>query len=286
MIKKRERVSIDEIGSGPIVFLYRNKLGRVLLKIISLPIISKIAGWFMDRKISALAIRRFIKKNNIDVNIYEEKKYTSYNDFFTRKIKSECRKIDMNSKSLISPCDSKLSAYEINEKSIFKIKDSYYKVEDLLKDEKLAKKYQGGYCLIFRLCVDDYHRYCYIDNGKKNKNKFINGVLYTVRPIVLENYNIYKENSREYTMLKTENFGDVIQVEVGATIVGRIKNYHEEYIFKKGEEKGMFEFGGSTIVLLIEKNKVEIDKEIIENTKDGYETVVKYGEKIGHKRIK
>ena len=48
----------------------------------------------------------------------------------------------------------------------------------------------------------------------------------------------------------------------------------------------MFEFGGSTIVLLIEKNKVEIDKEIIENTKDGYETVVKYGEKIGHKRVK
>lgn len=286
MIKKRERVSIDEIGSGPIVFLYRNKLGRLLLKIISLPIISKIAGWFMDRKISAIAIKRFIKKNNIDVSIYEEKKYTSYNDFFTRKIKNKCRKIDMNPKSLISPCDSKLSAYEINEKSVFKIKDSYYKVEDLLKDEKLAKKYQDGYCLIFRLCVDDYHRYCYIDNGKKNKNKFINGVLYTVRPIVLENYNIYKENSREYTTLKTENFGDVIQVEVGATIVGRIKNHHEEYNFTKGEEKGMFEFGGSTIVLLIEKNKVEVDKEIIDNTKQGYETVVKYGEKIGHKRIK
>lgn len=286
MIKKRERVSIDEIGSGPIVFLYRNKLGRLLLKIISLPIISKIAGWFMDRKISAIAIKRFIKKNNIDVSIYEEKKYTSYNDFFTRKIKNKCRKIDMNPKSLISPCDSKLSAYEINEKNVFKIKDSYYKVEDLLKDEKLAKKYQDGYCLIFRLCVDDYHRYCYIDNGKKNKNKFINGVLYTVRPIVLENYNIYKENSREYTTLKTENFGDVIQVEVGATIVGRIKNHHEEYNFTKGEEKGMFEFGGSTIVLLIEKNKVEIDKEIIDNTKQGYETVVKYGEKIGHKRIK
>lgn len=286
MIKKRERVSIDEIGSGPIVFLYRNKLGRLLLKIISLPIISKIAGWFMDRKISAIAIKRFIKKNNIDVSIYEEKKYTSYNDFFTRKIKNKCRKIDMNPKSLISPCDSKLSAYEINEKSVFKIKDSYYKVEDLLKDEKLAKKYQDGYCLIFRLCVDDYHRYCYIDNGKKNKNKFINGVLYTVRPIVLENYNIYKENSREYTTLKTENFGDVIQVEVGATIVGRIKNHHEEYNFTKGEEKGMFEFGGSTIVLLIEKNKVEVDKEIMDNTKQGYETVVKYGEKIGHKRIK
>ena len=157
---------------------------------------------------------------------------------------------------------------------------------DLVKNKKLASKYKNGYCLIFRLCVDDYHRYCYIDNGNKTSNKFINGVLYTVRPVVLGNYNIYKENSREYTILKTENFGDVVHIEVGATIVGRIKNHHEEYTFKKGEEKGMFEFGGSTIVLLIEKNRVTIDKEILDNTKQGYETVVKYGEKIGNKGIK
>lgn len=286
MIKKRERLSIDDIGSGPIVFLYRNKLGRILLKIATLPTISKIAGWFMDRKISTIAIKRFVKKNNIDVKEYEERKYTSYNDFFTRKIKNESRKIDMNKKSLISPCDSKLTVYEIDDKSIFKIKDSYYRVEDLLKNKDLSKKYKGGYCLIFRLCVDDYHRYCYIDDGKKNENTFIKGVLYTVRPIALENYNIYKENSREYTILKTKNFGDVIQIEVGATIVGRIKNHHEEYEFTKGEEKGMFEFGGSTIVLLIEKDKVDIDKEIIENTKQGYETVVKIGEKIGNKKAK
>lgn len=286
MIRKRERISINQVGSGFIVFLYKNRFGRIILKLITLPTISKIVGWLMDRKISAIAIKRFIKKNNIDVSIYEEKKYISYNDFFTRKIKDDCRKIDMNQKSLISPCDSKLSVYEIDDESIFKIKDSYYHIDDLLKNKELSKKYKGGYCLIFRLCVDDYHRYCYIDNGKKSKNNFINGVLYTVRPIVIGNYNIYKENSREYTILKTENFGKVVHVEVGATIVGRIKNHHEEYQFKKGEEKGMFEFGGSTIVLLIEKNRVVIDKEILENTKQGYETVVKYGEKIGNKRIK
>ena len=74
MVKKRERVSIDEIGSGPIVFLYRNKIGRLLLKVLTLPAISKIAGWLMDQKISVIAIKKFIKKNNIDVNIYEEKK--------------------------------------------------------------------------------------------------------------------------------------------------------------------------------------------------------------------
>ena len=138
--------------------------------------------------------------------------------------------------------------------------------------------------MIFRLCVDDYHRYCYIDDGEKEKNTFIKGVLYTVRPVALENYNIYKENSREYTILHTDNFGDVVHIEVGATIVGRIKNHHQEYKFTKGEEKGMFEFGGSTIVLLLEKDKVNIDKEILDNTKDGFETIVKIGEKIGTKK--
>ena len=286
MITKREKIAIDDVGNGPITFLYRNPCGRVILKVATLPTISKVAGWFMDRKVSSIAINRFVKKNNIDVKEYEERKYKSYNDFFTRKIKEEVRNIDKNKKNLISPCDSKLTAYEINDKSIFKIKDSYYKIEDLVKDKELAKKYKNGLCLIFRLCVDDYHRYCYIDSGSKTKNTFIKGVLYTVRPIALENYNIYKENSREYTTLHTDNFGDIVQIEVGATIVGRIKNHHEEYNFKKGEEKGMFEFGGSTIVLLIEKGKVDIDEEIMINTKEGYETVVKIGEKIGTKKAK
>ena len=111
-------------------------------------------------------------------------------------------------------------------------------------------------------------------------------MLYTVRPIALEKYNIYKQNSREYTILETENFGDIVQIEVGATMVGRIKNHHEKYEFTKGEEKGMFLFGGSTIVLLIEKNKVEIDQEIIDNTNNNYETIVKLGTKIGIKKTK
>ena len=106
-------------------------------------------------------------------------------------------------------------------------------------------------------------------------------MLYTVRPVVLGNYNIYKENSREYTILKTENFGDVVHVEVGATIVGRIKNHHEEYTFKKGEEKGMFEFGGSTIIMMLKKDIATINKEIVSTSSVDGEYRVKLGEKIG-----
>lgn len=286
MIKARPKLLIDGMDSESLKFLYCNPIGRLILKLLVRPAISKTAGYIMDSRVSTLAIKRFIKKNNIDLEEYEKKKYKSYNDFFTRKIKEERRKIDMNKNSLIAPCDSKLTVYKIDDESVFKIKNSYYRVEDLLKNKSFAQKYKDGYCLIFRLSVDDYHRYCYIDNGKKEKNTFIKGVLYTVRPIALEKYNIYKQNSREYTVLETENFGNIVQIEVGATMVGRIKNYHEEYKFTKGEEKGMFLFGGSTIVLLIEKNKVEIDQEIIDNTNNNYETIVKLGTKIGVKKTK
>jgi phosphatidylserine decarboxylase len=81
--------------------------------------------------------------------------------------------------------------------------------------------------------------------------------------------------------METENFGKVIQVEVGAMCVGKIKNLHQEHSFSRGEEKGMFEFGGSTIVLLVKNDVVRIDEDLLSNTAQGIETVVKMGEKIG-----
>jgi phosphatidylserine decarboxylase len=66
-------------------------------------------------------------------------------------------------------------------------------------------------------------------------------------------------------------------------LVGRIKNHHQRYSFSRGEEKGMFEYGGSTVVLMTMPGAVEIDSVFLENTEEGYETVVKMGEKIGVK---
>ena len=135
--------------------------------------------------------------------------------------------------------------------------------------------------MIFRLEVNDYHRYCYVDGGIKTENTRIKGQLHTVNPIALKRYNIYKRNSREYTLIHTYHFGDVVQMEVGAMLVGRIFNLHGSGGICKGVEKGMFEFGGSTIVLLIEKDRVQPDKDILRNSAENCETVVKYGEKIG-----
>lgn len=261
--------------------LYGTFSGRLLLKVLTAPIISKTAGKFMDSPFSIPFIKIFIKNHNIDTSQYVMKKFRSYNEFFTRRVKPEKRPIDYHAKHLISPCDSKLSVYRINRKSIFKIKNSLYRVADLLANDFMARRYDGGYCFIYRLEVDDYHRYCYIDSGIKTENVFIKGELHTVNPVALKKYNVYKRNAREYTVLHTDNFGDVIHIEVGALMVGKICNHHDEYYFVKGEEKGMFQFGGSTIIQLFEKNRIRPDVDILQNTMDGFETVVHYGEKTG-----
>ena len=261
--------------------LYNSFIGRCILKILILPSTSKFAGLFMNSKLSKLLINKFIKNNNINMNECENKKYSSFNDFFTRK-KININ-IDNKNNNFISPCDGYLKVYDIKEDSTFNIKKSIYTLEKLLENKELSNEYKNGYCLIFRLTPKEYHRYCYIDDGNKEENIKIKGKLHTVRPVALDNYKVYHTNSREYTILNTKNFDEVIQIEVGALLVGKIDNYHESYTFKKGEEKGKFLYGGSTIILLIKNNKIKINKNIIDNSKKDKETLVNIGEKIGEK---
>ncbi|MDE7105860.1 MAG: phosphatidylserine decarboxylase [Anaeroplasmataceae bacterium] len=261
-------------------FLYRTFLGRIILRILISPFVSKISGAYMSSFLSRMHIRRFIKKNHIFMEDYKEERFTSFNAFFTRKIKEDKRPIEKNPNVLISPCDAKLSVYKIEEDSIFYIKNSYYRLDDLLENKTLAMEYQNGYCLIFRLGVDDYHRYCYMDDGSQEKNISIKGVFHTVHPISLEKYNFFKKNHRIYTILHTLHFGDIVQVEVGAMMVGKIKNHYEDYTFTRGEEKGYFMFGGSTIVLLV-KDIIEIDEDILIASQQNKEMTIRYGERVG-----
>ncbi len=269
--------------SKTVRFLYGTFFGRFFVKVLSFPFFSKFMGFVLDSGISKFKIKSFVKKNKINLSVYEKSEFNSFNDFFIRKLKSNYFNVNMDKDIFISPCDAKASCYEIREDSEFLIKDTYYSVKDLLDGDSIYKNYIGGTLIILRLCADDYHRYIYLDNGSKGKNVFIKGVLNTVRPIVYKHFNIFKKNSREYSVLHTENFGDIVQVEVGAVLVGKISNFHNEYSFKRGEEKGCFEFGGSTIVLLIEKDKVIIDKDILINSKEDVETIVKIGSRIGKK---
>lgn len=262
-------------------WLYTHKAGRRLLGILVQPWVSKAGGWFLNQRCSRFLIQPFIRKNHIDMQMYEEQEYSSYNTFFVRQIRKECRPLAGGAGTLISPCDGKLSVYPIVEDCCFTIKNTRYTLESLLCSPGLAKKYQGGYACVFRLTVDDYHRFCYVDSGKKSRNYRIPGVFHTVNPVANDAYPIYKENTREYSLLKSEHFRTILMMEVGALLVGKIKNLHEAARVERGQEKGWFEFGGSTVVLLFQKNAVKLEERLLENTRNGYETIVKMGEKIG-----
>lgn len=264
-----------------LLFLYNTRLGRIFLKLIFInSFVSKVVGWFMDTKLSCVMIKKFIKSNNIDMSEYEDKKYTSFNDFFTRKVKAEKRVFDDNKNSLSSPCDSYVTHYKITDDLLFNVKNSLYSLSSILDDDKLAKKYANGDLIIFRLTPSNYHRYHYFDDGKMLYNKKIKGKFHTVNPIVYDKYEVFKENTREYSVLKTKRFGKVIYMQVGALLVGKINNYNKKS-FKMKEEAGYFSYGGSTCILIFEKDTIKIDRNILNKSKKNIEVNVKYGEKIG-----
>ena len=262
--------------------IYTSPVGRGIMKLFVNPIISKVGGLVLNSRLSTLLIPSFIKNNGIDLEDYVDQYYNSYNEFFMRQIKKEKRPIDDSEDTIISQSDGKVSVYPVSDKLVVTIKNSNYTVTSLLRNKELAKQYRGGYLVIVRLTVDDYHRYCYPVDGCKGKNIHIKGILHTVNPIANDYVKIYKENSREYTVIKTQKFGDIIQMEVGALMVGKISNYHQELEVTKGQEKGRFEFGGSSIVLLLDSHRVKIDNELLINTKSGYETMMRMGQAIGY----
>lgn len=273
---------IQEKDSAGVNFLYHTAPGRCLLQLLIKPGVSKAMGAFLDTGLSRHLVTPFARATKLDLTDYQDRPYNSFNDFFTRQVKDGCRAVDTDPRALIAPCDGKLTVYPITDEALFDIKHSVYAVKDLLQDEELAKKFEGGMCLIFRLTPDDFHRYSFMDQGKISRVETISGVLHTVRPIAFRRYPVFSENTREFAVLETENFGTVIQMEVGALFVGRIVN-HPISTFTRGQEKGKFEFGGSTVILLLQKDAAAIDPELLENTQSGLESIVRLGQKIGTK---
>ncbi|WP_373375752.1 phosphatidylserine decarboxylase [Candidatus Phytoplasma solani] len=278
---------IIKLNSASVIqkFLYtnleKNFFKRLLLKILIIRPISWVVTLYWYTPWSRRYARKIIKIHQIALKSFEKTEFNSYNDFFTRKYKQI--PISHNNYNFISPCEGKLSIYPIQNNSFYRIKDTNYSLGDLLKNKHLASEYQGGFLLVFRLEPHDYHRYLFVDEGKfVFQPQKIKGKLHTVNPIAFASFNVFKENTREYSVLQTKNFGQIVQIEVGALLVGKIKN-HPCQTFKKGQEKGYFECGGSTIVVLVKKNVVAFDKRIIKHTQQNYETQIKIAEVIGTK---
>ena len=274
-------IEIQDTQDKFLTLLYGNLVGRCFVKILTMPWISKLGGAVLSTGLSALAIPSFIRNNQIDMSQFEDVKYRNYNEFFMRKIKSEARVVDMDENHLISPCDCKLTVLPVEKDGRFMIKQTSYTLQSLLKDEKEAEHFLGGTLCIFRLTVDDYHRYCYVDDAEVIRKAQIPGILHTVNPIANDVYPIYKENTREYCVLFNKKLKRHLMMEVGALMVGKIVNHPTDSQVRRAQEKGHFMFGGSTVIMVFEKGAVNIDKDILENSENDIETVVRYGMKIG-----
>ena len=266
--------------SAGLRFLYRTAPGRVLLRLLTARWVSKCSGALLDSPLSRPLIGGFFRKNGINRDDYLPEHYRSFNDCFCRRIRPELRPVDRDPAHLISPCDGLLSVYRVTGDTVLPVKQSRYRLPELVGDAELAAHYLDGYVFVFRLCVSHYHRYIYPEDGEKSANRFIPGRLHTVRPIALEQEPVFTENCRSVCTLATARFGLLTQIEVGAMLVGRICNLHEEKTVARGEEKGYFQYGGSTIILLVSRDAIAEPTALLSATAQGEETPVRLGEQI------
>lgn len=249
--------------SAALRFLYGTLPGRLALRFLVHPKLSRAAGHFLDSAPSRLLIDPFIKSNAISLRDIDVPRcgFASFNDFFSRKRRASC--LQFPETGLCSPCDGLLSCYKIDQDSRFFVKQSCYSLSSLLKSHSLAQHYEDGYALIFRLTPAHYHRYHYIDDAVCLASRSIPGVLHTVRPIAVGRVPVYHENSRTYSLLQTAHFGRIVQMEIGAMLVGKICNHPVPDHIRRGMEKGYFAYGGSTILLLIEKDRLQISDHLL-----------------------
>ena len=275
----------DVPGEGMLKWLYNTASGKVALNVlVKRKIISALGGWFMDSRLSAGRVQEFVTQNKINLDecqISVVEQFHTFNQFFYRKLKPGARPIGEN---IVSPADGKVLAFHaLKDVSSFFIKGSEFTVNEFLQDKKLAEKYQNGSMLIARLAPADYHRFHFPADGKISASKKIDGYYYSISPLALKkSMEIFCQNLREYSILSTSSYGDILISEVGATMVGGItQTYTSNSEIKKGDEKGYFSFGGSTLILLFEKDKITFDQDLIQNTKNAFETSIKIGESIG-----
>jgi phosphatidylserine decarboxylase len=268
--------------------LYGTRGGQVLARhVLSNTWVSKIYGAFNDSSASKHKIEDFATSLEIDLSECEKDiaEYNSFNDFFARKLKSGARPIDPHEDALISPGDGRLLVFpELQEKTLAYVKWAPLQLLRLFGgNQSLVSRFEGGSCLVLRLCPSDYHRFHFPVAGKVGMTKVIDGVLHSVNPYAIESdLPVYCLNKRTICEIESERAGKVALLEIGALFVGSIvQTYRAGMHMQKGDEKGYFKFGGSTVLAFFERGAVQFDDDLIGYSDSGLETFVKMGERIG-----
>jgi phosphatidylserine decarboxylase len=272
-------------GENAIKWLYNSNTGKLLSNILKMPFISKFYGMTQSTKHSSLKVNNFIKQYNINISEYEAPEnndFESFNHFFIRKFKENKRHFCEEENLLPAFCEGRYVGFNNHsEDTTFPVKGNFLKREDFLMKKQYNDIFNNGPLVIARLCPVDYHRFHFPLDGEIIDKYKIFGGLDSVNPIALSSVpSILVSNYREVTIIDTKKFGKLAYIEVGATCVGKVIQTHNEKTFKKGDEKGYFLFGGSTVVVLGEPNIWSVSETIDQYTKKNKEVFIKLGDPI------
>jgi len=277
-------------GDALIRWTYENPVGRLVTDhVLVKPWLSQLYGRYQDTQRSARKVPQFVRDFEIPMEEYEgsPQSFKSFNEFFIRKFKPGVRKFCPVEEGMPAFAEARYYGFEsIREDQVFPVKGGYLSAESLLGSKDKASPFSGGPLLLARLCPVDYHRYHYPDDGRTLDSYSIPGELHSVNPVALaQRGEIFIKNERRVSILETKHFGKLAYIEVGALCVGKIvQSFDESVPFSKGDEKGYFLFGGSTVIVLGEKGAWSPEAEILHQTSMRRETRVKLGTRIAVKK--
>ncbi len=268
-------------------FAYGNPVGRLGVWLLARRwFFSWYYGWRMNKPESSFAIIPFIA--DYEVNALEFTKsafdYQTFNQFFHRALKPECRPIAPGDGVAVLPADGRHLAFpDVNLAEGFYVKGEKFSLAELLGDQALAAPFAGGSLLISRLCPSDYHRFHFPVSGVPSEPRLIKGWLYSVSPIALRrNIRYLVGNKRYVTLIESAEFGSVAMLEIGATNVGSIlQDFEPGKPVQKGREKGLFAFGGSCVITLFQRGRIAFDRDIVAQSGACTETYARMGDHLG-----
>jgi len=248
---------------------------------------SRWYGWKMKKKESALRVLPFIAKYDIDVDDFAKSAfdYRTFNEFFCRALKPGARPIAPGERVAVFPADGRhLALPDIDSAGGIYAKGQKLALADLVGEESGA--FAGGAALISRLCPVDYHRFHFPVDGVPGESRLYPGWLYSVSPVALRrNLRYLAANKRQVTRIDSPAFGPVAMIEIGATNVGSIvESFVPNRPARKGDEKGLFSFGGSCVVTLFARGRIAFDADIVEQSDKCIETYARMGDHLGEAR--
>ena len=281
-------VELEQVfGERWVRLAYENPGGRFFVWLLARrAIFSKWYGRKMNKPESALKILPFITQYNVDADEFAKSAfdYKSFNEFFYRKLKDGARTIAPGDDVAVFPADGRHLAFpDIQAAAGFYVKGAKFSFAELLGDNRLAEKFAGGAMLISRLCPVDYHRFHFPVSGIPGEPRGINGWLYSVSPVALRRRLRYLiENKRVVTLVESTRFGTVGVIEVGATNVGSIQqSFVPGRAVQKGEEKGLFAFGGSCVITIFQRGRIRFDADVVTQSEQQLETYARMGDRLG-----